>query len=289
MVRYKMIFELISIFFCVFRISDCANILAYVPTPSFSHQVAFRDLWKELSLRGHKIILVTTDPLNDAELENLKEIDMGRSYEIWNEKHNFSENVQTHWQIWKLYEFFLNLAEDVVSDQLAQKELKDLIEGGDKYNFDLMMIEDGYFEMLAFTKIYKCPAILMSTIGSSLVYPFLGNVVHPVLNTDMNLPYVGELNFKERLISTIFHWYATFILPHSYLPMKQRIIDTYFGNTINVRIEDLIQDISFMLVNEIPLLKGIRAPGPNTIFVGGNIRSKPSNPITQVINIFVFE
>lgn len=64
-------------------ISSCfgADILAIVPTASFSHQIPFRPLWRALAKRGHNITLVTTDPMRDPTLKNVKEIDMSYGYE----------------------------------------------------------------------------------------------------------------------------------------------------------------------------------------------------------------
>ncbi|KAF5275158.1 hypothetical protein FQA39_LY18665 [Lamprigera yunnana] len=64
----------------------CANILAIMPTPSYSHQVPFQPIWKELSLRGHQVTTITTDPVKDPSLVNLKEIDLSSAYPIWNKE-----------------------------------------------------------------------------------------------------------------------------------------------------------------------------------------------------------
>lgn len=59
-----------------------ADILAIIPSASFSHQTPFRPLWRALAKRGHNITLVTADPMRDPTLKNLKEIDMSYAYEI---------------------------------------------------------------------------------------------------------------------------------------------------------------------------------------------------------------
>lgn len=279
----KMVFKLLVLVLGIFGLCDGGNILAIIPTPSFSHQVAFTELWKELSLMGHKVTVVTTDPRNDPKLENLKEINMKRSYEIWSEKYSFSEQAQDGLGLWNIWEFFLYLLSDIAEDQLSQPELQDLIYGSDRYTFDVVMIEVFYPELLAFGKIYKCPTVLMGTIGSTVqMYDYLGNNVHPVLNSDMNIPYAGKLAFIERLISTVFHWHQMYFEYFKALPRKQQIIDRYFSNVTNTRIEDLIKGIDVMMINESPLFKGIRALGPTTINVGGGNHLKPMKPLPQV-------
>lgn len=279
-----MIVKVLSLVISAVHLCYGANILAIIPTPSFSHQVAFTELWKELSLRGHNVTISTTDPRNDPKLENLREINMRRSYEIWSEKYSFSEQAQQGLGLWNIWEFFLYLLSDIVEDQLAQTELQDLIYGADKYKFDVVMVEVFYPELLIFGKIYKCPTILMGTIGSSIqMYDYLGNSVHPVLNSDINIPYAGKMIFRERLISSLFHWHQMYFEYFTFLPRKQQLIDTHFSNVTRARIEDLIMNIDLMLINESPLFKGVRALGPTTINVGGGNHLKPLKPLPQVI------
>lgn len=279
----NMIAKVLSVVLCVVNLCYGANILAIIPTPSFSHQVAFTELWKELSLNGHKVTVVTTDPRNDPTLENLREINMKRSYEIWSEKYSFSEQAHEGLGLWNIWEFFLYLLSDIAEDQLAQPELLDLIYGSDKFKFDVVMIEVFYPELLAFGKIYKCPTVLMGTIGSTVqMYDYLGNNVHPVLNSDMNIPFAGRMSFWERFISTLFYWHQMYFEYFTFLPRKQQVFDRHFSNVTSARIEDLISEIDLMLINESPIFKGIRALGPTTVNVGGGNHLKPLKPIPQV-------
>lgn len=265
------------------KVSQEANILGIIPTPSYSHQVAFIELWRELALRGHNVVLATTDPLNDPTLTSLKEINMKSSYDIWTEKYSFSENAHKGMSLFNIWEFFLYLLSEVVEYQLAQPELQDLIQNHEKYQFDVVMIEVFYPELLAFGKIYNCPTVLLGTIGSTLqMYQYLGNPVHPVINPDINIPAAGKLNFQERLISILFHWHQMFFEYFKFLPKKQQIVNKYFGNITHMKIEDLIKDIDMLLVNESPFIKGVRALSPTTITVGGGNHLKPLKPLPQV-------
>lgn len=64
------------------NIVDSAKILIVTTVPSVSHQKPFLNLGRELSLRGHEITLITTNPLNDKSLTNLTEINISRLYDI---------------------------------------------------------------------------------------------------------------------------------------------------------------------------------------------------------------
>lgn len=61
---------------------ETARILAIIPVPSYSHQIPYRSIWAALSRKGHEIVLVTTDPINDPSLTNLTEINFHFNYEL---------------------------------------------------------------------------------------------------------------------------------------------------------------------------------------------------------------
>lgn len=72
-----MIFLTVYLFLQTFFNVQCANILGYFPSVSVSHHMTFRPVYKELSLRGHNVTVMTALPLNDPSLTNLTEIDLG--------------------------------------------------------------------------------------------------------------------------------------------------------------------------------------------------------------------
>lgn len=53
---------------------ETARILGIIPSPFYSHQIPFRAIWTALSRKGHEVVLVTTDPINNPSLTNLTEI-----------------------------------------------------------------------------------------------------------------------------------------------------------------------------------------------------------------------
>lgn len=279
----KMFITIVSFVFCTIFVCDCANILAIVPTPSFSHQIAFRQLWKELSVKGHNVTVVTTDPINDTKLKNLREINMTRSYEVWDQKYSFSNEASKLYNLIDLYYFMYDVITDVSDDQLSQPEMKDLIYGSEKYKFDAVMMEDFHGEFMAFGKIYNCPTIFLGTIGTTLhFHHYFGNNIHPVLHPDMNFPFAGELSFKERLMSTLFNLCQMYFDKFVFIPRKQQLIDRHFGNVTSVRYEDLVKELDFMMVNEIQLFKGIRSHGPTTVYVGGRNHMEEPKPLSPV-------
>ena len=79
---------------CAVKFAYCARILGVVPIPSYSHQIVYRPIWRELSLRGHQVVVMTTDPMKDPALTNLTEIDWHFAYGLYNIKHNFTDIIR---------------------------------------------------------------------------------------------------------------------------------------------------------------------------------------------------
>lgn len=278
-----MVLKLLPLMLCSFHLCSGANILAIIPTPSFSHQVAFMELWKKLSMRGHKIILATTDPINDPKLVNLSEIDMSSTYKIMS-KYGISEQIQAGLSFWNIWSIFLDLSIRIVNHQLHLQEFQALINLSGKFKFDLIMVEVFHPELLVFRKLYKCPVILMGTIGSTIeTYNNIGDPTHPILNSDLNIPFAGNMNFKERVISTLFYWYIKIFEYTTFVSKKQQILDRHFDKVISANIKDLLSEVDMLLINTSPLFTGIRAVGPTTIHVGRASHLKPLQPLPQVV------
>lgn len=67
----------------VATLTESARILAVISVPSYSHQVPFQPLWVALSQRGHKVVVITTDPIGDPSLTNLTEINLRSNYDVF--------------------------------------------------------------------------------------------------------------------------------------------------------------------------------------------------------------
>ncbi|KAK5638205.1 hypothetical protein RI129_012500 [Pyrocoelia pectoralis] len=71
---------LLHILLLIISSANAARILGISPIPMYSHQLVFRTLWRELSLKGHQVTALTSHPLRDTALTNLTEIDMIQSF-----------------------------------------------------------------------------------------------------------------------------------------------------------------------------------------------------------------
>lgn len=66
---------------CVLPSGHGSRILGVFPTASLSHQIVFRGLTLALNKRGHELVVITTDPVNDLTLKNYTEISISFIYD----------------------------------------------------------------------------------------------------------------------------------------------------------------------------------------------------------------
>lgn len=260
------------VYFC-----DCANILAILPCPSYSHQIAYTHLWKELSLRGHKVTLVTTDPLNDPTLTNLTEIDMRWTYKfLVNISQAAEHDVMS---MWTFHARILDIMKALSEAQLSYPPVQDLIRN--PKSFDVVFVEFLVPEWLAFAEIYRCPKILFASMEvTSSFYHLVGNPAHPVLHPEFVSPYHGQLTFKERVMSTLLSWYYKYFFTYTVFPERQKILNKYFDT--NSTVTELISDLDMVFLSTSPLVHGPRALGPNTISIFGYREDVSLEPLRQV-------
>lgn len=124
-----------------------ANILGFFGVPSISHQQVYQAIWKELSLRGHNVTVVTPDPLNDPSLTNLTEIDVSYSYETFRNytTNKFSRPVN-HWDFFEIIDALTVPVNEV---QFSHPDVVNLLEDKTK-QFDVVLAEPFTFIPSAF-------------------------------------------------------------------------------------------------------------------------------------------
>ncbi|XP_024893880.1 uncharacterized protein LOC112468767, partial [Temnothorax curvispinosus] len=182
-----------------------ARILAIVPIPSYSHQICYQSLWIALSQRGHEVVLITTDPINDPSLTNLTEINFQSNYQIM-KKFNFAKNVMagTHaWlrtsrtQIWPL-------CGDFTENMFKHPKVRKMYAPNNDEKFDLVIVEVIKIpSFYALAHRFNAPLIGVSSLGlRSTDYYLLGAPVlssHPSVweiedDTGLNLSLWRRIN-----------------------------------------------------------------------------------------------
>ncbi|XP_025835254.1 uncharacterized protein LOC108743701 [Agrilus planipennis] len=223
-------------FLIIVNVASGANIFAIFSTPSISHQVVFQPIWRELSLRGHKVTVVTPNPLNDPSLANLTEIDVNHSYSSYSVQYlidnsnllpdhqmslsvdhfvkpiiesqlNYSNLIQilkdnnSHFDL-VISEMFYYFIKPIFESQLNYPDVMKILKDNNSH-FDLVISEMFCAPAYGFAYKFNAPWVgMLSLPDMSTASMAVGNPLHPVLNPDSMLGYGRRLSFWERLIST---------------------------------------------------------------------------------------
>ncbi|CAH0559904.1 unnamed protein product [Brassicogethes aeneus] len=276
-----MIKFLLSSFICVNLVSS-AKILGYFPIPSISHQCVFQPIWKELSLRGHEVTVITPDPLKDPNLVNLTEIDVSFTYK------DIKEYVQTNIlhkstidSLTGLYDMMRNIEEDILKHEKVQQLLND-----DDKHFDLVIMELFTTIGFGFGSKYKAPVVGVTSLNGYIqIHESLGNPIHPALYAECFSTLGGDMTFFERLQNTAF--FVWFKIYHHYYnnPRHDAIARKYFGEDMPY-IGDLEKNISFALINTNAVMDYVKANVPAVIEIG-QMHIKPPKPLPKDIGDYL--
>ncbi|KAB0792798.1 hypothetical protein PPYR_14757 [Photinus pyralis] len=242
---------------------ESARILGFIPTPSYSHNIVVQPIWKELSLRGHQITVLTSNPINDPQLTNLTEIDLSFSYKY------LSKIVRTV----DKDEIFNNgqlLLANVLNAQLRYPPVRALIKNKNE-TFDLVIVESSRYAALAFAHRFRCPSVGITVVDATpTLHSLLGNPTHPLLYPDTWVNLEGSQTLLDRLwwfLSDVkLSWFQTRTL----LPFNDAIVREHFGNDYPP-VADLAKDISIQLTHTDPIFHTVRPLGPATVQIGDGL------------------
>lgn len=271
-----------AVFILVVLISNVnsAKILGLFTIPSVSHQLVFQPIWKELSLRGHEVTVLTTNPLNDPSLTNLTEIDISFMYQ---KMEGMKEMMSQGIDHWALIQNGANMMLDLVRDSLGNEKVQNLIKDNTSV-YDVVIIEAIDFTNYAFAAKYKCPVIAIASLSvMSVTHEAAGNPGHPTLQPDFLTPYYGgEMTFFEKVDAVLFELYQKlYFYDYVYYPALNSVIKEYFGDEIP-DIQTVEKNISMLFLNTNPVIHGVRPYGANVIEFGGGIHMKPPKPLPNV-------
>ncbi|XP_031343048.1 UDP-glucuronosyltransferase 2B7-like [Photinus pyralis] len=269
--------KVIIILFLATQCGNCAKILGIVPTPSYSHQVVFQPIWRELSLRGHQVTTLTTDTINDPSLVNLTEINLHFVYDIWETKvQNFMNSLNG----FQMYHYGFEALLTVADAELSHCEVQNLLNDEDAH-FDLVIAEYFLPTMFIFAQKFDCPLVgVVSMDLPNFRYRLVGNPNHPVLYPDVFLPLSGELTFFERLLGVMFS-VATDMYIYFYLNgAEQAVINKHFGED-SPTISELAKNPSILLMNTSPTFHQLRPMMPSINQIGGGLHHASIKPLPK--------
>lgn len=262
--------------------SECANILGIFYYPSYSHQIVYQSLIKDLNDRGHHLTILTADKMNEDH-PNITEIYMDSSYK---ENINFVES--RNFGGLKLFYRLLEAQVKRTERQLNQPELQNLIHNHTNYKFDLLILEYLFASpMLAFAELFDCPVIGFSAIGAGIpVHELLGNNVNPVIHPEIIFPYQhGRLRFTERINSFVYYFGTKFFLQPIFETIGISQVRKFF-NMSDFSLASVEERVDLVFINTNPILDYVRPITPNTIQLG-SMHVNPPKPVTGELKDFL--
>ncbi|KAK9892167.1 hypothetical protein WA026_018369, partial [Henosepilachna vigintioctopunctata] len=260
-------------------VANCAKIFVFAYIPSISHQNVFRAIYKELSLRGHEVVAVTTDPLLDKTLTNLTEINVRVGYEVL-KKYDFSHFRKSVMGSLNLAEKFLDSFMYALELEMKSTEFQELLKYPEDY-FDLLIVELHQPAAFGIQHKFKAPLIALSTAGCMISLPsYFGSSIHPILYPELFTDlasYDSERTMAEKIESLYTSIRMWFWMKYKLFPDADRNARKYFGNDMPY-IEDIIRNISLLLLNVNPILSS-RRPNPQNVIEYFNVHINPKNSI----------
>ncbi|KAI7815531.1 UDP-glucuronosyltransferase [Rhyzopertha dominica] len=238
-----------------------ARILGIFPTPSISHQAVFQPIWRELSLRGHQVTVITPNPLKDRHLTNLTEVDASFLYEHVGTVTSTLKVKKDHWYLWKrILSSQGKTADNLLSHPAVVTLIKDK-----NIRFDLIIAEFLFPFMTPLAVKYGCPFIGVTSLPAPTVtYESIGNPTHPVINPDVLTTYSDDMAFWEKVDIFLYGIYMRYVYYVEYVPIFNSIVRKHFGSSVPP-VEYLAKNVSIVLTNTNPVLHGARAYSPGTI------------------------
>lgn len=263
---------LIALIFLNLFWNDCtgARILAVLPTPSISHQVIYRPILRELAIRGHEVIAIVPDPINDPTLTNLKEINIHNvSYNTWIEENRLTETRVEKESSFQSFKHVTNVLLKICDQELAHHEVKKLINDPFQH-FDLVINEWlMYASTFAFGERFKCPIIGISSMPLFISgYESIGAPTHPAYGLDFWKLSGNDLSIWERIDNLFYSVWFRVYYHYVLLPKHDEVAKKHFGNDLKY-IGDIERDVSLILVNTNPVFHISRPLPPNLIEIGG--------------------
>lgn len=257
-----------------------AKILGVFNFPSISHQLVFQPIWKELSLRGHEVTVLTPNPLKDPSLTNLTEIDLSFQYKTFEKlMMRLSTKGTNHWSM--MSNFATGITENVRELLFSDTILNFINDNTSSY--DVVLVEAVDPAAYAFAAKFGCPVIGISSLSvSNPTHEAYGNPTHPTLHPDMVTPYHGgDLGFFEKVDAVLFDLYERYVYNYRLIPTINSIVKETFGKHYP-DVRDVQKEMSLLFLNTNPIIHGTRPYGPNVIEIGGGMNIKPKKPLPPV-------
>ncbi|XP_060807725.1 UDP-glucosyltransferase 2 isoform X2 [Amyelois transitella] len=270
---------------------NSARVLAVIPTPSISHQVAIRPLILELVNRGHQVVLITTDSLfhNGEGPVNLTEINThDLSYQsiltFVREEYKSDMVPNIEHDVITMTKLYVNLFAKMVRVQLISEQVQKLINDKSQH-FDLIILEAYLRTALVYSYIFKAPVIQISSFGPSLYnLETVGTVMHPVLHPDIFCRKSLNITLYEK-----FKEYYNFLIrqyiTHNFEKEENEMLRKIVGSDMPP-LSNLADNVGMLFLNIHSLWDLNRPVPPNVLYLGG-MHIQPQKELVQELKSYL--
>ncbi|XP_045475114.1 UDP-glycosyltransferase UGT4-like isoform X3 [Harmonia axyridis] len=280
----RLLFFLLSVF-CGSELVKCAEILVAIPTPFYSHQATFRPLWRELAKRGHRITLITTDPMEEN--ENITQIDYSYIYEYKKELEKALTGTTNILGMIKGFASTSSTGDKIMTYQMTHPDLLKLYK--EKKHFDLLFVELIMPIFVSLSHKFNCPFIGLNTMDAPVgVHASVGNAINPAMYPFADFGFGDKLSFVERVKSVGFV-VAYFVVLKPFLGRKVNgLFKEYVGDNVP-DVQELERNVSAIFVNANPLFFPSRPITPVTINLGGGLHISEPKPLPKDLQKYLDE
>lgn len=108
----------------------------------------------------------------------------------------------------------------------------------------------------------------------------MGNFMHPIAYPDYIFPFTRNLNFLQRVVSTVVDGILS-LYSHFIYKAEDESVRKHFGDDVRP-LSEIEKDVSMIFINVNPIFHQVRPAGPNTIRIGGGTHLKEPQPLPQV-------
>lgn len=258
-----------------------SKILFVIAVPSRSHHAVLKPIYRELSLRGHSVTAMTVYPIKEPSLVNLTEIDWSRSHYLFTDVFQLERKIQEEDVSPEFLKYISECFKNVTAEQLSHPDVQNLLKDR-KRKFDLIILENMAFPYYIFAERFDCPIVLAFSMPvNTYNLNSMGAPDHPVLYPDINLGFVSNLSFCQRIWCMVFSFWFDYRIRWKYISsinaITKRVTGIYHIDTYKIERER----VSLLLETRIPAFHKPRALVQNIISVNG-LQIHSEQPLSKV-------
>ncbi|KAL0128982.1 hypothetical protein PUN28_003991 [Cardiocondyla obscurior] len=246
--------------------TETARILAIIAVPS---------------RKGHEVVVLTSDPINDPSLTNLTEINFNSNYKSI-QKYNFFKMIITESYTWLdvMRYGIWSLSRELAENIYEHPQVRKMYAPDSDEKFDVVIVETITVPSLyALAYRFNAPLIGVSTFGLfNTDYYLLGAPVMPSHPSAWEMEDKAGFNLSlwRRIKNFVIQWYYIYEELNHFYPEQQAIAEKYLGKDIP-DISDMERNISIIFQNQQEALSFVRSKPSNVLAFGNfHISKKPA-------------